>query len=75
MKQASRKVTERDMKEFFVYAESATLDDLRNKATENIENARAPNNDILRKIPSMGKNQIIQVMTNFYFKGIGLGVK
>ena len=75
MKAASRKIQEVDITELYEAAGTYATEDLRRKVTEYIENARVPNHSILRAIPSMSKRQLLQVITDFYLKGCGLGVK
>jgi len=75
MKAASRKIKENDMMKFFAEAESYSDSQLREVVTKLISEARAPNQSILRKIPTMNKNQLMKVASDFYLKGSGLGVR
>ena len=74
MKLSSRKVHDVDMLDFFDAASKYDVVEMRESVTKRIENSRAPNQAILRKIPSMNKRQLLKVMSDFYLKGCGMGV-
>ena len=74
MKITSRKVKDVDMLGLFDAASQYDVAEMRKQVTKLIEESRVPNHTILRKIPSMSKRQLMQVMSNYYLKGSGLGV-
>ena len=74
MKITSRKVKDVDMLGLFDAASQYDVVEMRKQVTKLIEESRVPNQTILRKIPSMSKRQLMQVMSNYYLKGSGLGV-
>lgn len=74
MKITSRKVKDVDMLGLFDAASQYDVAEMRKQVTKLIEESRVPNQTILRKIPSMSKRQLMQVMSNYYLKGSGLGV-
>jgi hypothetical protein len=74
MKEASRKIQEVDVVQLWDAASTYDLEELRAAVTKLIEDARAPNQSILRKIPTMSKRQLMKVLGDFYLKGCGLGV-
>ena len=75
MKITSRKVKDVDMLGLFDAASQYDVIEMRKQVTKLIEESRVPNQTILRKIPSMSKRQLMQVMSNYYLKGVGLGIK
>jgi hypothetical protein len=75
MKEASRKIQDVDVQQLWNDAPTYNIDDLRVAVTKMVEDARAPNQSILRNIPKMGRGQLLKTITNFYLKGCGLGVK
>jgi|TARA_R100000081_G_C4779659_1_gene150709 hypothetical protein len=74
MKFVSRKVHDVDMLGLFDAASQYDVVEMRESVTKLIENSRAPNQAILRKIPTMSKKQLLKVMSDFYLKGCGMGV-
>ena len=76
MKKSSRKITDVNMIEMYnaAYSGAYSLDQIRESVKDIIENSRAPNQAILRKIPFMSKKQLMKVLSDFYLKGCGLGV-
>ena len=74
MKLSSRKVHDVDMIGLFDAASQYDVIEMRESVTKLIENSRAPNQAILRKIPTMDKKQLMKVMSNYYLKGCGMGV-
>jgi len=58
----------------FDAASTYDVEQMREAVKELIENARVPNQSILRKIPVMSKKQLMKVLSDFYLKGSGLGV-
>ena len=76
MKKSSRKITDVNMIEMYnlAYSGAYDLDQIREAVKDIIENSRAPNQAILRKIPFMSKKQLMKVLSDYYLKGCGLGV-
>ena len=76
MKKSSRKITDVNMIEMYnaAYSGAYSLDQIRESVKDIIENSRAPNQSILRKIPFMSKKQLMKVLSDYYLKGCGLGV-
>ena len=74
MREESRKIQDVDVVQLWDAASTYDLEELRVAVTKLIEDARAPNQAILRKIPSMSKRQLMKVLGDFYLKGCGLGV-
>ena len=74
MKEASRKIQDVDVVQLWDAASTYDLEEMRVAVTKLVEGARAPNQAILRKIPTMGKRQLMKVLGDFYLKGCGLGV-
>ena len=74
MKASSRNIKDIDMIALFDAASTYDVEQMREAVKELIENARVPNQSILRKIPVMSKKQLMKVLSDFYLKGSGLGV-
>ena len=74
MKASSRNIKDIDMIALFDAASTYDVEQMREAVKELIENARVPNQSILRRIPVMSKKQLMKVLSDFYLKGSGLGV-
>ena len=74
MKESNRKVKDVDMMGLFDAASQYDVVEMQKQVTKLVEESRAPNQAVLRKIPHMSKGQLLQVMSNYYLKGCGLGV-
>lgn len=76
MKLASTKIKEADLQEFWSMYESdqVTDDQFRNHARNLIQNARAPNPEILRKIDVSSRKRVLTMVNNFVMNGHGFGV-
>lgn len=68
------KIQEVDMVEFYQHYYNDTVDQFRDRCRSMIENARVPNQAILRSIDKMGKDQLLKTVNNFVLKGHGFGV-
>jgi len=75
MKEASRKIKDEDIMKLYEAMPSYSLEELREAVKSYIENARAPNQSILRQVPFMSRKKLMTTITNFYLKGSGLGVR
>ena len=75
MKEASRKIKDDDIMKLYEAMPSYSLEELREAVKSYIENARAPNQSILRQVPFMSRKKLMTTITNFYLKGSGLGVR
>ena len=75
MKQENRKIKDDDIKKLYEAMPSYDLEELREAVKTYIENARVPNQDILRQVPFMNKKKLMITISNFYLKGSGLGVR
>lgn len=74
MKADSRNIKDIDVTALFDAATTYDLEEMRKAVKDLIENARVPNQAILRKIPDMSKKQLMKTLSDFYLKGSGLGV-
>jgi hypothetical protein len=77
MKASSVKITEEIMGDLWLkYGSDAGLsdDEFKNHCVDVISAARAPNHEIIRKLPAMSRDKALQAATNFVFKGHGYGV-
>lgn len=74
MKQASTKIKEADLLDLYKHYSEDTVEQFRTHCRTLIENARAPNPQILRSLDNMGKDQLLKTVNNFAMKGHGLGV-
>lgn len=71
----SVKIKEQDLIEFYQHCEgNSSIESFRAYCKQLIENAKTPNQDILRQIDTMSRKQLILAVNNFIFKGHGLGV-
>ena len=75
MKQENRKIKDEDIMKLYDAMPSYDLEELREAVKTYIENARVPNQAILRQVPFMNKRKLMTTITNFYLKGSGLGVR
>ena len=75
MKDASTKIKDTDCHNLYLAYELLDTIQFRKYVREMIENARAPNLAILRKIDTQSKDQLLFTASNFALKGFGLGVK
>ena len=77
MKLNSAKITEKIMSDCWLnYGSDAGLsdDEFKTFCVDIISDARAPNHELMRKLPSMSREKALQATTNFVFKGHGYGV-
>ena len=77
MKMSSVKVTEEIMSDLWLkYGSDEGLTDAEFKShcVSVIRAARAPNEELCRKLPTMTRVKALQAATNFVFKGHGYGV-
>ena len=77
MKASSVKITEEIMGDLWLkYGSDAGLsdDEFKTHCVEVIGGARAPNPELIRKLPKMTREKALQAATNFVFKGHGYGV-
>ena len=77
MKRASAKVTEEIMSDLWLkYGPDQGLTDseFKSHCISVIRAARAPNEELCRKLPVMTREKALQAATNFIFKGHGYGV-
>lgn len=75
MKEASRKIKDEDIMKLYEEMPSYNVDELREAVKTYIENARVPNQAIIRQLPFMSRKKLMTTITNFYLKGSGLGVR
>ena len=75
MKEASRKIKDEDIMKLYEEMPSYDLEELREAVKTYIENARAPNQSILRQVPFMNRKKLMTTIANFHLKGSGLGVR
>ena len=68
------KINEQAIKAFYDHYKNDSVEEFRAFCIQLIMNARAPNQQILRQINTMSKDQILKSVNNFAFKGQGLGV-
>lgn len=74
MKQASTKIKEADLLDLYKHYGEDSVEQFRAYCRKLVENARAPNPQILRSLDNMGKDQLLKTVNNFAMKGQGLGV-
>lgn len=75
MKLASTTIKDPTLQEIFIRHSTDDLETFRAYCISIVENARAPNRSLLIQMKNMNKNQLVKSVTNFAFKGMGLGVK
>ena len=75
MKQSSTLIKDATLQDIFVRHATDDLETFRAYSINIVENARAPNRALLIQMKNMSKNQLVKSVTNFAFKGMGLGVK
>jgi len=74
MKQASTKIKESELLDLYKHYGEDTVEQFRCYCRKMVENARAPNPQILRSLDNMGKDQLLKTVNNFVMKGHGFGV-
>ena len=75
MKEASRKIKPEDMAVINRdNIDSFSDDELRAYVKNQIENARDPNPQMLRDLPTMNRRKLIESVWNFFLKGENFGV-
>tara|TARA_R110000822_G_scaffold5031_7_gene21819 strand:+ start:2454 stop:2678 length:225 start_codon:yes stop_codon:yes gene_type:complete len=74
MKEASTKIKSANLEDLYAAHRTLNTTDFREYVRNMIKNARAPNFKILREIDSQSKDQLLFSVTNFAFKGMGMGV-
>ena len=74
MKPSSTKIKEVDAIELYQSYYNLSLEDFRKLCINIVKNARAPNQALLRQMPTMNKDQLVKSTSNFFMKGHGYGV-
>ncbi len=76
MKLKNANLNDEHTKQLFLSFESgAPIEMIRSLCEDYLTKARVPNQQILNDIKFMSRKQLLFTMTNFIFKGQGLGVK
>ena len=74
MKESSRKIKDLDVTSLFDAASTYDVVEMREAVTKLISESRVPNQAILRKIPTMSKQQLMKTLSNYYLAGLGMRV-
>mgnify|MGYP007047348286 CR=1 FL=1 len=76
MKTSSTKIKEEQQLELYAMFEdkSITTNAFKQQCIKLVEEARAPNNQLLRQLPAMSRDRALMSVNNFIMKGQGYGV-
>lgn len=76
MKMNSTKIKEEQQLNLYAMFEdkSVTTEVFKQQCIKLVEDARAPNNQLLRQLPAMSRDKALMSTSNFIMKGHGYGV-
>ena len=74
MKPSRNKIKSSDLIELYDKYHTTTLEEFRSYCRNLIVNSRMPNKDLIEKIDTMSKDDLLKATNNFAMKGHGYGV-